>query len=39
MGIEEMDTQVQTPQVILNLPSRLLVPLFQRPHVWDAADC
>jgi len=30
-----MDTQVQTPQVIFNLPSRLLVPLFQRPYVWD----
>ncbi len=30
-----MYTQVQTPQVIFNLPSRLLVPLFQRPYVWD----
>jgi len=30
-----MDTQVQTPQVIFNLPSRLLVPLFQRPYVWN----
>ena len=30
-----MDTHVNTPQAIFNLPQRLLVPLFQRPYVWD----
>ena len=30
-----MDTNVNTPQVIFNLPQRLLVPLFQRPYVWE----
>ena len=30
-----METHVNTPQVIFNLPQRLLVPLFQRPYVWD----
>ena len=30
-----MDTHVNTPQVIFNLPQRLLVPLFQRPYVWE----
>lgn len=29
-----METNVHTPQVIFNLPQRLLVPLFQRPYVW-----
>lgn len=31
----EMDTQVRTPQAIFMQPQRLLVPLFQRPYVWN----
>ncbi len=30
-----MDTQVRTPQAIFTQPQRLLVPLFQRPYVWN----
>jgi uncharacterized protein with ParB-like and HNH nuclease domain len=30
-----MDTKVRTPQEIFNMPQRLLVPLFQRPYVWN----
>lgn len=30
-----METHVNTPQVIFIHPQRLLVPLFQRPYVWD----
>jgi hypothetical protein len=30
-----MDTQVRTPQAIFMQPQRLLVPLFQRPYVWN----
>ena len=30
-----METQVQNPQAIFNMPQRLLVPLFQRPYVWN----
>ncbi|MGE3495038.1 MAG: DUF262 domain-containing protein [Gemmatimonadales bacterium] len=30
-----MDTQVRTPQIIFNQPQRLVVPLFQRPYVWN----
>lgn len=30
-----MDTQVRTPQQIFMQPQRLLVPLFQRPYVWN----
>jgi hypothetical protein len=30
-----METQVQNPQAIFNMPQRLLVPLFQRPYVWS----
>lgn len=30
-----MDTQVRTPQAIFVQPQRLLVPLFQRPYVWN----
>ncbi len=30
-----MDTQVRTPQEIFMQPQRLLVPLFQRPYVWN----
>lgn len=33
-----MDTQVLTPQQIFMLPQQLMVPLFQRPYVWDKDD-
>ena len=30
-----MDTQVRTPQEVFMQPQRLIVPLFQRPYVWN----
>src|SRR5262245_4155292 len=30
-----METQVQTPQRVFMQPQRLIVPLFQRPYVWN----
>ena len=30
-----METQVRTPQAIFMQPQRLIVPLFQRPYVWN----
>ena len=30
-----METRVHTPQQVFNMPQRLLVPLFQRPYVWN----
>ena len=30
-----METQVRTPQMVFMQPQRLLVPLFQRPYVWN----
>ena len=30
-----MDTQVRTPQAVFMQPQRLIVPLFQRPYVWN----
>lgn len=30
-----METQVRTPQAVFMHPQRLLVPLFQRPYVWN----
>jgi len=30
-----METQVRTPQAIFSQPQRFLVPLFQRPYVWN----
>lgn len=30
-----MDTQVRTPQLVFMMPQRLIVPLFQRPYVWN----
>jgi hypothetical protein len=30
-----METQVRTPQMIFMQPQRLIVPLFQRPYVWN----
>lgn len=33
-----MDTKVRTPLEIFNLPQHLVVPLFQRPYVWDEEE-
>ena len=30
-----METQVRTPHMVFMLPQRLVVPLFQRPYVWN----
>ena len=30
-----METQVRTPQTVFMYPQRLVVPLFQRPYVWN----
>ncbi len=30
-----METQVRTPQAVFMMPQRLVVPLFQRPYVWN----
>jgi uncharacterized protein with ParB-like and HNH nuclease domain len=30
-----METQVRTPQLVFMMPQRLIVPLFQRPYVWN----
>jgi len=30
-----VDTGVRTPQEIFNLPHYLVVPIFQRPYVWE----
>jgi hypothetical protein len=30
-----METQVRTPQAVFMQPQRLIVPLFQRPYVWN----
>src|SRR5262245_57373476 len=30
-----METQVRTPQMIFMMPQRFVVPLFQRPYVWN----
>jgi uncharacterized protein with ParB-like and HNH nuclease domain len=30
-----METQVRTPQMVFTQPQRLVVPLFQRPYVWN----
>jgi uncharacterized protein with ParB-like and HNH nuclease domain len=30
-----METQVRTPQMVFMRPQRLVVPLFQRPYVWN----
>jgi hypothetical protein len=32
---DAMETQVRTPQLIFMQPQRLVVPLFQRPYVWN----
>ncbi|PUB19873.1 uncharacterized protein DUF4357 [Promicromonospora sp. AC04] len=33
-----MDTNIRTPMEIFNLPHHLVVPLFQRPYVWDETE-
>ncbi|MEP7738882.1 DUF262 domain-containing protein [Nocardioides sp. 31GB23] len=33
-----METNVRTPMDVFNLPQHLVVPLFQRPYVWDETD-
>ncbi|WP_081795283.1 GmrSD restriction endonuclease domain-containing protein [Nocardioides sp. URHA0020] len=33
-----METNVRTPQEVFYLPQHLLVPLFQRPYVWNEVD-
>jgi len=35
LAFTAMETQVRTPQAIFMQPQRLLVPLFQRPYVWN----
>lgn len=30
-----METQIRTPQMVFMQPQRLIVPLFQRPYVWN----
>jgi uncharacterized protein with ParB-like and HNH nuclease domain len=30
-----MEAQVRTPQMVFMQPQRLIVPLFQRPYVWN----
>ena len=30
-----METNVRTPNAIFGQPQRFLVPLFQRPYVWN----
>ena len=30
-----METQVRTPQAVFMQPQRLIVPLFQRPYIWN----
>jgi uncharacterized protein with ParB-like and HNH nuclease domain len=30
-----METLVRTPQLVFMQPQRLIVPLFQRPYVWN----
>jgi hypothetical protein len=33
--MRRMETQVRTPHAVFNMPQRLVVPLFQRPYVWN----
>ena len=35
---ETVETNVRTPLDIFNLPQHLVIPLFQRPYVWDETD-
>src|SRR5580704_2804503 len=33
-----METNLRTPMEIFHLPQQLVVPLFQRPYVWDEEE-
>ena len=33
-----METNVRSPMDIFNLPQHLVIPLFQRPYVWDETE-
>lgn len=33
-----METNVRTPMDVFNLPQHLVVPLFQRPYVWEETE-
>ncbi|SFR83571.1 Uncharacterized conserved protein, contains ParB-like and HNH nuclease domains [Agromyces sp. CF514] len=33
-----MKTEVRSPMEVFHLPQHLVIPLFQRPYVWDEAD-
>lgn len=33
-----METQVRNPQMVFMQPQRLIVPLFQRPYVWNESN-
>src|SRR5690606_38648951 len=35
---EIVETNVRTPLDIFNLPQHLVIPLFQRPYVWDETE-
>lgn len=36
--LPKVKTDVLTPQAVFYLPQHLVVPLFQRPYVWDEAE-
>jgi uncharacterized protein with ParB-like and HNH nuclease domain len=33
-----VESKVRTPMQIFSLPQQLVVPLFQRPYVWDQEE-
>lgn len=33
-----VETNVRTPMQIFSLPQQLVVPLFQRPYVWEQEE-
>lgn len=37
-SVRKVKTDVLTPQAVFYLPQHLMVPLFQRPYVWDEAE-
>lgn len=37
-SVPKVKTDVLTPQAVFYLPQHLVVPLFQRPYVWDEAE-
>lgn len=36
--MESVETTVRTPMQIFSLPQQLVVPLFQRPYVWEQEE-